>query len=131
MEFHHIGIFVKSISEGSNIFFSEIKVVKKSEIIEDKNLKVRVQFFEDNKGIKYELVEGLGDNNPVKNSLKNNKNILNHIAYKAENFNYTLDNLLKKNFIQISKIENSVAFKGKKIIFLLSPLNYIIELIEK
>ena len=69
MLFHHLGIFVKSIDKSTIIFSRDLKAKKTSEVIVDKDLGVRVQFFKDVNGITYELVEGLGKKNPVKNIL--------------------------------------------------------------
>ena len=60
MLFHHLGIFVKSIDKSSIIFSRDLKVQKTSEIIVDENLQVKVQFFKNENGITYELVEGIG-----------------------------------------------------------------------
>jgi len=130
MIFHHLGIFVKSIDKASIILSKDLKAKKKSEIIVDENLRVKVQFFKDKKGMTYELVEGIGKNNPVKNCLELNKNLLNHIAYKTDNFDTQIEILIKNNYLKISNISKSVAFNNKRIIFLLSPLNFIVELIE-
>ena len=130
MIFHHLGIFVKSIDKASIILSKDLKAKKKSEIIVDENLRVKVQFFKDKKGMTYELVEGIGENNPVKNCLELNKNLLNHIAYKTDNFDTQIEILIKNNYLKISNISKSVAFNNKRIIFLLSPLNFIVELIE-
>tara|TARA_B100001123_G_C15014841_1_gene909044 strand:- start:144 stop:539 length:396 start_codon:yes stop_codon:yes gene_type:complete len=130
MIFHHLGIFVKSIDKASIILSKDLKAKKISEIIVDENLRVKVQFFKDKKGMTYELVEGIGENNPVKNCLELNKNLLNHIAYKTDNFDTQIEILIKNNYLKISNISKSVAFNNKRIIFLLSPLNFIVELIE-
>ena len=60
MLFHHLGIFVKSIDKSSTIFSRDLKAQKTSEIIVDKDLQVKIQFFKDQNGITYELVEGIG-----------------------------------------------------------------------
>lgn len=130
MLFHHLGIFVKSIDKSSIIFSRDLKVQKISEIIVDENLQVKVQFFKNENGITYELVEGIGKKNPVANTLEKNKNILNHVAYTSKQFDNQLKELNDYGYINISNISKSVAFNGNRIVFLLSPLNFIIELIE-
>ena len=130
MLFHHLGIFVKSIDKSSIIFSRDLKVQKTSEIIVDEDLQVKVQFFKDQNGITYELVEGIGKKNPVINTLEKNKNILNHVAYTSKEFDNQLKKLNNYGYVNISNISRSVAFNGNRIVFLLSPLNFIIELIE-
>ena len=85
MLFHHIGIFVKSISQGKKYLKNIIKIKKSSKIIYDKNLNFKVLFVYDVNNICYELVSGYGRNNPVDNTLKK-VNIINHIAYKTDKF---------------------------------------------
>ena len=91
MIFHHLGIFVKSIDKASIILSKDLKSKKASPIIVDKNLRVKVQFFKYANNLIFELIEGIGNKNPVKSSLDQNKNLLNHIAYKVNNFDDTCD----------------------------------------
>ena len=130
MLFHHLGIFVKSIDKSTIIFSRDLKAQKISEVILDKDLGVKVQFFKGKNGITYELVEGFGEKNPVTNILEQNKNILNHVAYTTNQFDVQLDELNKLGYINISNVSKSVAFNGNRIVFLISPLNFIVELIE-
>ena len=126
--FNHIGIFVSNIKK-SEKYLKPFFNLNKKKIIFDKRLKIKVKLYFDNSKVCYELVEPYGKDNPVAGYLKRGSNILNHIAYSTKNFNRTVDNLKKKKFTQISKINYSKVFKGK-IIFFLSPLNYIVEIIE-
>lgn len=126
--FNHIGIFVKNIN-ASEKYLSPFLRLNKKKIIYDRKLKIKVKLYYDKKKICYELVEPYGKNNPVSGFLKRGSNILNHIAYSTKNFNSATIFLKEKNYTQISKINYSKVFKGK-IVFFLSPLNYIIEVIE-
>jgi hypothetical protein len=128
LSFNHIGLFVKNIKKSEKYIAPFLKLNKKK-IIFDKKLKIKVKLYFDNKKICYELVEPYGRNNPVSGFLKRGSNILNHIAYSTKNFRLAITFLKKKNFMQISKINYSKVFKGK-IVFFLSPLNYIVEIIE-
>ena len=129
MKLHHIGIFVQNTRIGLNFFKKIIKIKKKSKIISDKNLGVKVQFFYDEKNNCFELVSPYLKKNPVKKLLKEKKNIINHFAYKTKNFEKSITYFRKINCAPLTKPQFSLAFK-KKIIFFLTPLNFIIELIE-
>ena len=131
MLFHHIGIFVSSIPSGRNYFNKIIKIKKKSKIILDKNLKVKIQFLYDEKNICYELVAGYGKKNPVEGTLKKKDNILNHVAYKAKHFDSTIKLLNAQGNLQISSPQNAKAFKNKRVVFFLTKLNFILEIIEE
>ena len=86
MIFDHIGIFVHSIPLGRKFFEKTLAIKKKSKIIKDDNLRVKIQFLYDNRNICYELISGLGKNNPVDNTLNKNVHIINHIAYRTSKF---------------------------------------------
>ncbi len=130
MQFNHIGIFVNKINEGIPELKKFIKIKKKSKIIKDKNLKVKVIFIIDHDDICYELVEPFGKNNPVSKTLEKKVNILNHLAYESKNFKKDLNNLTKRGFRIITKPVKAKAFNNRKVTFLINNLNLIIELIE-
>ena len=62
--------------------------------------------------------------------LSSGKNILNHIAYRVEELDFSLSTLRNKNCFPLSEATPAIAFQGAKVIFLLTPLGIIIELIE-
>lgn len=128
LSFNHIGIFVKDIKNSEKHLAPFLKLNKKK-IIFDKKLKIKVKLYFDKKKICYELVEPYGKNNPVRGVLNRGSNILNHIAYSTKNFSLAIACLKKRNYTQISGINYSKVFTGK-IVFFLSPLNYIVEVIE-
>ena len=127
--FNHFGIFVKNIKISEKHLSAFIEKGKSSKLILDKKLGIKAKLFYDKKKICYELVEPYGKNNPVSGFLKRGTNILNHVAYTSKNFDKTLDQLRDNKFMQISIINYSKLFKSR-IVFFISPLNYIIEIIE-
>jgi len=129
LDFNHIGIFVKNIKKSEKFLSPFIYKVKSSKSILDKKLGIKAKLFFDKKKICYELVEPYGNNSPVSGFLKRGINILNHVAYKTKNFEETLTELRKNGFMQITKINYSKLFKSR-IVFFISPLNYIVEIIE-
>ena len=127
--FNHIGIFVKNIKKSEKYINVFIEKNKSSKLILDKKLGIKAKLFYDKKKICYELVEPYGKNNPVSGFLKRGTNILNHVAYTSNFFDETLHELRDNKFMQISEINYSKLFKSR-VVFFISPLNYIIELIE-
>ena len=127
--FNHIGIFVKNIKKSEKYINVFIEKNKSSKLILDKKLFIKAKLFYDKKKICYELVEPYGKNNPVSGFLKRGTNILNHVAYTSNFFDETLHELRDNKFMQISEINYSKLFKSR-VVFFISPLNYIIELIE-
>ncbi len=129
-KFNHIGIFVKNLSIGSKFFSKIINIKKIGKEIIDRNLKVRILFITDNKGITYELVAPYGKNNPVSKLLSKNKNILNHVAYSTKHFDFEIKKLRKNGCIPLGEPKTAKAFNGSRVIFFLVPLGFIFELIE-
>jgi methylmalonyl-CoA/ethylmalonyl-CoA epimerase len=130
MKFHHIGIFVNDLKYGNEILSGLHKIVKSSEVIFDNNLKVKIQFLTDEFGLCYELVAPYGIGNPVENLLKSGKNILNHIAYQVQDFEASYERLRNLGCIPITLPQPAVAFGGSRVVFFITKLRYIIELIE-
>ena len=130
MKFDHIGLFVANLADGRKSLSSIIPIAEYSDEIEDANLKVKVQFAIDYSGISYELVAPFGDNNPVTQMLISGKAVLNHVAYKVENFEDKISELRTSGAIPLGVPARAVAFNGKRVVFLLTPLKFIIELIE-
>jgi methylmalonyl-CoA/ethylmalonyl-CoA epimerase len=131
MKFDHIGVFVQDIASGDAALADMIPIARRSEIFTDPVIKVQVQFLYDTSGICYELVAPFGEGNPVDGVLKTRRNILNHVAYRTPDLNATLEELGEKGAFPINRPTPAVAFGGKKVVFLLTPLNFIIEVIEE
>ena len=131
MEFDHIGVFVKDIDIGKMLIAKLLPIIRYSEIFDDPFLQVRVQFLYDSKGICYELVAPFGPENPVDGVLKSRRNIINHVAYKTANLDETLERLRDEGSLPLGEPKKAIAFKGKRVVFLITPMNFIIELIEE
>jgi len=130
MQFNHIGIFVKNIKFGEKELKKIIKIKKISKIFKDKNLKVVVKFLHDRNNICYEIVAPFGKNNPVTRVLKDGKNILNHLAYKTKNFDKMVSKFRNNKSAPLCLPTPAKAFGGARVIFFLTPLKIIVELIE-
>ena len=129
--FHHIGLFVKDINYGLEEINKIISVKDIGEIIVDDLLLVNVLFVTDHDGIRYELVSPNGIGNPVDSVLNSKKNILNHIAFTSKNFDFDILNLRNSGCLPLGTPKKAKAFEGSQIIFFLTPLGFIYELIER
>ena len=130
MKFDHIGVFVTTLSYGSEEIKTMFNVLSESEVFNDKQMSVSVQFLYDPDDICYEIVAPYGDKSPVDNVISSKKNILNHVAYKVKNFDEKISEYINLRCIPLGKPINAVAFNNARVIFVLSPLGFIIELIE-
>ena len=131
MKFDHIGIFVKDIDIGRGLFSALLPIKTWSEIYHDPLLQVSVQFLYDGTGVCYELVAPFGPNNPVDGVLKSRRNILNHVAYRTADLDATLIRIRDEGSVPLGEPRKAVAFGGKRVVFLVTQLNFIIELIEE
>jgi len=131
MKFDHIGIFVKDLEYGRTYLKSLFPISSESSVIHEPLHRVSVQFLYDVDSICYELIAPNGENNPVDNSLSNNKNLLNHVAYKVGEFDKKIADFRKIGCLALGNPKPSVSFSGARVIFFLSPIGIIIELIEE
>ena len=131
MKFHHFGIIVSDIKKALKNLSVILPIKKKTKIFTDKNWKVKILFLSDNNNVKYEIIEPLGKISPVYNALKNNINILNHIAYESKNFEKDCKKLIEHGLLPLTKAMSAVAFKNKQVIFFYTKENFILEIIEK
>jgi methylmalonyl-CoA/ethylmalonyl-CoA epimerase len=130
MIFHHIGVFVGSLKDGREVINKLISIKEFTKPVDDQILKVSIQFCVDASGIRYELVAPFGENNPVSGILKSGKNILNHIAYTVTDIDKEIIRLRKNGSLPLGDPKPALAFGGNRVAFLLTPLRFIIELIE-
>jgi methylmalonyl-CoA/ethylmalonyl-CoA epimerase len=131
MRFDHIGVFVADIEHGRAFLRTLLPIARESETIHDPLLQVAVQFLYDMSGICYELVAPNGPKNPVETVLKTRKNVLNHVAYRVDKIEPKLAELRDAGCLPITEARPAVAFGGRRVIFLYTPLNFIIELVEE
>ena len=130
-KFHHIGLFVADINYGLQKLSQIISVKDIGSLIVDDGLLVNVLFVVDSDGIRYELVSPNGVGNPVDGVLNSKKNILNHVAYSSNNFESDILNLRNNGCIPLAPAKKAKAFNGSQVIFFLTPLGFIYELIEE
>jgi methylmalonyl-CoA/ethylmalonyl-CoA epimerase len=130
LKFHHIGIFVRNLEDGKANLLKIFHAEKISPVTKDEGLGVMVQFVSDISGITYELVAPYGKNNPVDNVLSSKKNILNHVAYTSDNFSEDVNSLRLSGAVPLGKPNPAKAFDGNLVVFFLTKLGFIIELIE-
>ena len=130
MVFDHIGIFAADQDIGLESLRKVLEIESVSELYTDPVIDVCVRFVYDSSHVKYELVTPLSENSPVLGALRRKTNILNHIAYKTKKFEQKIKELRLSGAIPLSKPTPAVAFDGQRVVFFLTEMNFIIELIE-
>ena len=130
MTFNHIGLFVTDLTIGRNKLCNMLSITDISPIIEDPGIRVRIPFCTDSSGIRYELVAPWGEGNPARGTLISGKGIINHVAYSVPNLTQEANRLRNEGCIPLGTPKPAVAFDGRLVLFFLTPLRFIIELIE-
>jgi methylmalonyl-CoA/ethylmalonyl-CoA epimerase len=128
--FDHIGLFVADLDYGRQVLSKMLPIRAYSDPIDDPGLKVRIQFCTDASGVRYELVAPFGDGDPVTGVLESGKAIINHVAYCVPDLKAECNRLRREGAMSLTSPHPAVAFGGRAVVFLLTPLRFIVELIE-
>jgi methylmalonyl-CoA/ethylmalonyl-CoA epimerase len=131
MDFHHLGVVCKSLEAGRSFFNSTLGIDRWSKEFSDPIQKVDVQFGKSASGPLYELIAPNAIDAPITATLKSRTNILNHLAYIVPVMEQAFTHLRGAGCMPVTEPQPAVAFNGARIQFFYSPMNFIIELIER
>lgn len=130
LKFDHLGVVVPQLFVGRNHLAALFGIVTWTEAIEDPVNNVWVQFGIDASGMCYELVAPRNDQSPVTEALKRGGPILNHVAYLVGSIELEAARLQSSGCRPIGEVKPAIAYGGRNIQFLMSPLKFILEIIE-
>lgn len=126
MKIHHIGIACQNLEAELEIFIN-LGFKKQSSFIDPKQRVKGIFIKKDSYCL--ELLEGIGQNNPLKNYLKNNIKMY-HLAFSVKNIESALEFISQNGGgFQISEITDAVAFK--RICFFMLKNKILIEFVEE
>jgi methylmalonyl-CoA/ethylmalonyl-CoA epimerase len=128
----HLGLIVPDLTAGRDFLQQTLAITLWTPITHDPGLGVSVQFGTDaNQTLTYELIAPLGDDSPISTALRANKNILNHLAYLTPDLAVSAAHLRAQGCHPTADPHPALAYNGALIQFFVSPLRFLIELIEK
>jgi methylmalonyl-CoA/ethylmalonyl-CoA epimerase len=130
LKFDHVGLVVSEIEAGRRFLADAFQIEDWTDVFADPGIGVYVQFGWAEGGPCYELIAPLGENSPVSTALKSNKNILNHVAYLVKDIAVEGDKLRALGSMPVGAPQPAVAYGGSDVQFFISPLRFMIELIE-
>lgn len=130
MQFDHIGVIAPSLEAGRAALKTVLEITRWTEEFSDPVNRVYAQFGTDASGICYELIAPLGDDSPIAKALNTGKNILNHVAYLVPNLATASESMRAAGAVATSEPKPALAYGGKYIQFYVTPMRFIIELIE-
>ncbi|MBI5629287.1 MAG: VOC family protein [Elusimicrobia bacterium] len=131
LRLNHIGYAVEDIERYWNDFFQPLfEPCGISRVYEDPLQKVRVAFITLASGERVELVEPMDESSPVSRILKARRGGFYHLCYEARGLEPEIKRFEEKGCRLISGPTPAVAFEGRRIAFLYTPQNDVIELVE-
>lgn len=128
--FDHLGLVVKSLARGNAILSKTLGIADWTAPLTDPVNGVHLQFGRDPAGMVYELLQPIDDTSPVFAALASGKAILNHVAYLVDDLDAGAEHLRDQGSGAASDPKPAIAYGGARIQFFVTPLRFIIELIE-
>lgn len=129
--FDHIGIVVPDLDADASAWAKTVGAVEQTVRFDDPILTVSVRFIRDKTGIVYELIAPLGEKSIVSGTLEKKQSLLNQLAYTVTDLPKSVVALRKQGYFPLGGPKPALAFGNAPVQFLLSPLGFVIELIEK
>ena len=130
MKFDHLGVIVPSMAQGRHHLAGLFGIRRWTVEFADATNGVYVQFGLDPSGMCYELISPYGKDSPIERTLNVRDRILNHVAYLVSDLDQAAAQLRVKRCFPAGEPSSAIAYGGHRIQFFVSPLAFIIELIE-
>jgi len=131
---HHVGIAVPSIEDALKFHVEALGMKQVTDIVYDESQKVKVVLLSpeetNHENYSYvELVESVGSS-PVDQILKQ-RNRLYHYCIEVSNIEETLEKVRKEHAIIVLQPTPAKLFNGRRIAFIWTPSQYLLEFLEK
>lgn len=130
LRFDHLGLVVEEIGSGRDFLVDALGVQRWTEVIPDPVLGVSVQFGLGDDGPCFELVSPLGDRSPIRGALRGRGNVLHHVAYLTDRLQSEGERLRSMGCVATGEPRPAMAYGGHMVQFWVSPLRFIVELVE-
>jgi methylmalonyl-CoA/ethylmalonyl-CoA epimerase len=128
----HLGLIVPDIATGRDFLTTALGITRWTPITHDPTLGVSVCFgTSETNTLAYELIAPFGEASPITNALRAGKHILNHLAYLTPDLEASAEHLRASGCCPAGDPKPALAYEGRRIQFFISPLRFVIELIEK
>jgi methylmalonyl-CoA/ethylmalonyl-CoA epimerase len=129
---HHVGFVVADIASAMEGFLRSLGASWNQRVWEDPLQKVKVAFLTTRPGEpQIELVEPIGDRSPVRKFLAERSGGLHHFCYETDNLKAELQVFRSRRAILVRPPQPAVAFDGRRIAWVLTQENLLVELLER
>lgn len=126
----HIGLLTRDVDKATAEFARVVAATEATRRFDDEVLTVSVRFLRDPGGVVYEMIAPLGENSIVSAALRKGQSIINQLAYRTASIADDIATLKPQGFMPLGPSKPAIAFGGANVQFLLSPMGFIVELIE-
>jgi methylmalonyl-CoA/ethylmalonyl-CoA epimerase len=131
LRLHHIGLVVRAIEESRTFYLDVLQYRERTPIIHDPIQTAFVQFFSIPGSDHYiELVAPDSDTSKLREASRKGKP-LNHLCYSCHNIAHMVSFLKESGCIVRQDLIPAVAFDGRFIAWLMTPVGLLIELVER
>lgn len=128
--FHHVGVAVRHLVPAAETFHDLFGYEVISGPFDDPIQNVSVCFLSRGQGdTVIELVAPLGPNSPIDRTLKKGGGTY-HVCYQVHDLNAAIDHLTKQGSLLLSGPVPAVAFEMRKIAWLITEVNLLVELVQ-
>jgi methylmalonyl-CoA/ethylmalonyl-CoA epimerase len=128
---HHVGFVVAAIAPAMDGFLVSLNASWDHRIFEDPLQKVKVAFLRTRPGEpQIELVEPASESSPVRKFLLEKGGGLHHFCYETDNLEAGLKAFRSLRGILVQHPRPAVAFDGRRIAWVLTRENLLVELLE-
>lgn len=132
LSLHHFGFVVPDVTRGAEAFRAVLGAEWDGVVHSDPLQKVKVTFLRTRPGdAAIELVEPDGPRSPVLGFLTQTGGGLHHLCYEVEDLNHQITVLQARGLLIIGRAKPAVAFAGRRIAWVLTEENLLLELLEK
>ena len=129
MTIDHIGIVVPSLESATSYYTDLFGLHEVGGRIVDPLQDVELQFLEDDRGARLELIRPLSDASPVARALQQGGG-LNHVCYQVGDLESSVQALVAANAKVVREPRPAVAFNGRRVAFLFTRQRELVELVE-
>ena len=130
---HHVGLIVRSIEESMPGYLRSLGGSWDSQIFHDPIQHVKVAFLWPGLGAQaqIELVEPAGETSPVRRFLETANGGMHHLCYEVKNLEESVKEMRGGGARLVRPPKPAVAFQGRRIAWVLTAENLLIELLEE
>lgn len=128
MQIHHIGYLVKKLEKAAAAF-TALGYVPEGKITDDTIRGIDILFLVKD-GYRIELVSPNRPDSVVSGLIKTYRNAPYHICYTSDAFGTDVEALEHSGYIRMGEACEAPALGGKRVVFLMSPVLGMIEVIE-